>query len=956
MAKDGVRVHIYGDYDDKDIRRLQKDLESLKSNTQSVSDKFKSFGSSLSSFGKTMTTHVTLPLVAVGAGLFAATQKASDLAETTSKVGVVFGKQATIIQDFSKTASKSLGLSQQAAMDAAATFAIFGKGAGLSGNNLTDFSTKLVSLSSDMASFSNTTPEEAILAIGSALRGEMEPIRKYGVLLNDDALKQEALRMGIYNGTGALTAQQKVLAAQAAIFKQTGDAQGDFARTSTGAANQQRILKAELENLTTEVGSALLPVLTDLMNMFKSNILPILQGAVKSFKGLDDGTRRIILTVGAVVAAFGPFLFIVGKTVNAMTSLSGVVVSAAGNLKNFALGFSNAGAVISKTDGKMMRFGATVKNGISSLASFTTQLAKNGATAAVSAGKFVAATAVKIAHAVATGAVTVATIAQTAATWALTAAVAALTSPITLIVAAIALFVGALILAYNKIDWFRNFVDTAFKAVLTAISFVFNWVKDNWPTLLAILTGPIGIAVKLISTHWDTIKNVAEIVFNAVKDTIGSFVDTMKELPGMIGSIIGNVVNFYTELPGKILNVFKNAGSWLFNVGKDIIQGLLNGAGSLLKTIGSFFLDKLPGWIVGPFKMALGIDSPSKMFIGFGENIGQGLINGINSKKESVAKASKDMAQAVIEASKKKLGEWDAELDKRFTYLEEQIKRADDWSSNMRSSLLSAFDIGSSYEGALDKEGKLNASKWMEGVNAQIAKTEWFGNVLKAIQANGGPNAQALVDYLASKGAEQGGAMGQAMINEGLIVEMANKMALVQTEADKVAKSMVPPFLTQGVAMAQSSYDGFKKNFGEGGPARIAIEKLMDRLAASLDRTATITVTTVNRIVNEAVKNNTTTLPQRAKGGPVSSNTAYLVGENGPEVFVPSASGQIVPNIGAASTMSGMSSGSSNNSAGNSYSINVNTGVGDPRRIGEEIVSLITRFEKANGPVYAKAV
>jgi hypothetical protein len=81
------------------------------------------------------------------------------------------------------------------------------------------------------------------------LRGEAEPIRKFGVLLNDSTLKAKAMEMGLYDGTGALDLQAKSLAAYQVILDQTKDAQGDFARTSDGLAGQQKILTAQLENL-----------------------------------------------------------------------------------------------------------------------------------------------------------------------------------------------------------------------------------------------------------------------------------------------------------------------------------------------------------------------------------------------------------------------------------------------------------------------------------------------------------------------------------------------------------------------------------------------------------------------------------------------------------------------------------------------------------------------------------
>jgi hypothetical protein len=187
-----------------------------------------------------------------------AIRAASDFQEATSKVNVVFGRASKTIKDFAKTAAKDLGQSKQSVYDAAGAFGTFGKAAGLAGEDLATFTTDFITLSTDLASFNNTSPEEAVLAIGAALRGESEPLRRYGVLLNDAVLKQEAMTLGIYDGKGALTAQQKVLAAQAAIYKQTADAQGDFMRTSDGLANSTRTLSARFDDFKVAMGQAFL--------------------------------------------------------------------------------------------------------------------------------------------------------------------------------------------------------------------------------------------------------------------------------------------------------------------------------------------------------------------------------------------------------------------------------------------------------------------------------------------------------------------------------------------------------------------------------------------------------------------------------------------------------------------------------------------------------------------------
>jgi hypothetical protein len=163
--------------------------------------------------------------VAAAAGAMAikigvdAVKAASDLSETISKVGVLFGDTADDIEKFADGAASSLGQTKQQALDAAATFATFGKAAGLSGKDLSKFSIDFVKLSSDLASFNNTSPEQAINAIGSAFAVKLNHCANIGVLLDDASLRQAALELGIISTTkNALTPQQKVLAAQALIY------------------------------------------------------------------------------------------------------------------------------------------------------------------------------------------------------------------------------------------------------------------------------------------------------------------------------------------------------------------------------------------------------------------------------------------------------------------------------------------------------------------------------------------------------------------------------------------------------------------------------------------------------------------------------------------------------------------------------------------------------------------
>jgi hypothetical protein len=202
--------------------------------------------------------------VAAGKVIFDLANEAAALGETQNKVDTIFAESARQFDDWSESAAKAFGQSKKDALDGVATFGIFGKAAGLTSDDLVAFSTTLTELASDLASFNNTSVDDALTALGSGLRGEAEPLRRFGVLLDDATLRQAALRKGLIDTTSqALTPQQKVLAAYDEILKQTNVQQGDFARTSESLANQQRILKAETQNLRTELGQKFIPIVND---------------------------------------------------------------------------------------------------------------------------------------------------------------------------------------------------------------------------------------------------------------------------------------------------------------------------------------------------------------------------------------------------------------------------------------------------------------------------------------------------------------------------------------------------------------------------------------------------------------------------------------------------------------------------------------------------------------------
>jgi hypothetical protein len=262
-----------------------------------------------------------------GAGAIAVLKQsssaASNLNEQLSKSNVVFGQSSKEIEEWSKTATTSLGLASDQAIEAAAGFGALLRPLGFTQTAAETTSESLVQLASDLASFSNTPVPDALQAIKSGLLGEIEPLRRYGVVLSEAAVQQTALQQTGKDSISQLTAQEKVAARLALIFKQTTLAQGDFARTSGGLANQQRILLANLREVEITLGKALNPeiqrVVTNLNKWLGSSEnqrqlqqqlstavrdgTQILEGFARGLAAVREITRPLISLVGGLTKA-----------------------------------------------------------------------------------------------------------------------------------------------------------------------------------------------------------------------------------------------------------------------------------------------------------------------------------------------------------------------------------------------------------------------------------------------------------------------------------------------------------------------------------------------------------------------------------------------------------------------------------------------------------------------------
>ena len=246
-----------------------------------------------------------------------AVDAASAAEEATSKVGVVFGESSDAVLQFADNATEAFGQSSNQALEATGTFGNLFRAVGLAEDQSADFATTLTGLASDLASFNDTDVDDALTALRSGLVGETEPLKRFGVNLNEATLKAKALELGLSDGKATLDSAAKAQAAYSLILEQTSLAQGDFARTADGLANSQRTLAAEFENAKTEIGQGLLPVASELVGIASDELIPLITEladvAVPLLSTAFEVAGPFIGTTTTILEALLPVVEVIGE-------------------------------------------------------------------------------------------------------------------------------------------------------------------------------------------------------------------------------------------------------------------------------------------------------------------------------------------------------------------------------------------------------------------------------------------------------------------------------------------------------------------------------------------------------------------------------------------------------------------------------------------------------------------
>jgi hypothetical protein len=310
---------------------LSGDSKELDAALSRADKKLKDFGESAKRIGQTLSVSLTAPLAIAGG---AAVKMASDYEESLNKVSVAFKGSSADVKAFAKTTLKSFGIAEGTALDMAALFGDMATSMGLTTKDAAAMSKSLVGLAGDMASFKNMNIEEVTTALNGVFTGETESLKRLGIVMTEANVKAFALSKGITAKYEAMSQGEKVMLRYQYVMNSTKNAQGDFARTSDGAANQMRIFQETMKELGVTFGQVVLPAVTKMIKAFNS--------VLGYLKDLSPEAKTFVLTLAGIAAATGPLLYLAGTVMPKL--ITGFKLMQAAALK-FNLTLNTAGGI-----------------------------------------------------------------------------------------------------------------------------------------------------------------------------------------------------------------------------------------------------------------------------------------------------------------------------------------------------------------------------------------------------------------------------------------------------------------------------------------------------------------------------------------------------------------------------------------------------------------------------------
>ena len=485
-----------------------------------------------------------------------------------------------------------------------------------------------------------------------------------------------------------------------AIAKCDGTSQSMADTMQDNLAGQLTILKSQLEELAISFGELLVPIIR--------SVVSAIQGFVDKLNGMDEGTRKFILTIAAVVAALGPVLIVIGKVISAVGTIMTVVPKIAGVIKTVKTAFAALNAVMLANPIVLViaAIAALVAafiylwNNCEGFRQFWIDLWNGIKDAAVAAWEGIKSFFQSAWEAISTTAQTIWNGLKdffsglwegiqgvfTAAWTAISGVMTSIWSTITSVWQSIYDTISPLLEAFRylfetifeairiliELAWtaiatkvqevwtaiteflapilesIKTLFETVWNAIFTVITTVLtaiqNVVTTVWTAIKDAVSAVMSAIRSVVSTAWNSIKSVVTTVMNAISNTVKTIWNNVKSA---ISSIIGQIYNVIHSGFEKAVGYVKGLASQAFGWGRDLIMGIVNGIKSCISAVTNA-VNGVANKIRSVLHFSVPDEGPLTDYESWMPDFMAGLANGIEQSRGVIQKAVSVVAADMV--------------------------------------------------------------------------------------------------------------------------------------------------------------------------------------------------------------------------------------------------------------------------------------------------------------------
>lgn len=587
-----------------DIADIQSKLNKVQKNIDKTEKNFVNLKKAMVSIGKVGAAAIS-GVAAATAGLVAIGAKYSGEVQQTE---FLMGRLDAATQDLINTKAqeaKAMGMTEKQYKDSAASLGTFMKSMGMTTEEANKLIPQMVQLAADGAAFANVPIDEAMAAISSAAMGNYEALGKLNIEMSDALINNSSYAQELGKTTQEMTTAEKTQAIYNTMLERGTHLTGFAASESESFSTQLALTKTKVSEAAGALGEKLLPLFTPLVEGI-GNMADKLKEGVEYFSKAYEETGNFAQALAETADFMGmPWL---ADFITKIQEMKDYIAQIPEKLREWEQPLTVAAIMVGTLAAAIGAYWLAQNLALVSTAIGVAGITAWNTVAGIGAG----------------------------ITTAFGTAVAFLTSPITLVIAAIGALIAIGYLLYKNWDEISAHLKQTWESIKATAINVWNGIKDFfsnlWNSIKEIATNVWNSIKTFFSGLWDSIKERAVNAWNSIKQAIS---DAWNNTVDWVKEKANGMLDFFKELPGEMLSI-----------GKNIIDGLLNGLKNAWGAVVGWISEKA-NWIKDKFKSILGIHSPSREFMKIGMYVDEGLVKGLEDGEVDVNTQITGMAEGL---------------------------------------------------------------------------------------------------------------------------------------------------------------------------------------------------------------------------------------------------------------------------------------------------------------------